>query len=428
MGVTAGVAAVGNAVGGLASSIGQIESTERANENNLRIARENNALSEKLAKENNQLQVDMMRENNEFNRRMAIDMFDLETRYNRPLEQVKRYQEAGLNPAVMMEGAGAVASGNGDASTPTASPSGISPVMPTFTTPHMEAVPPLAKGFIDALNSLAQLKLANAEAKKTGAETREIDKLLDAKFADLTASAENKAAQAAYTDTMNRLESIYGAEKRDAEIKKLIQDATLAQLQGETQKAQKLFTDAERRLTNTKNKQLKEQAPFILANIKEQGKLYKEQQKTEKSKQAANYASAEESKARAKESDSRIDINREEYKRLQDTHDDFVRIQSLVAGKHALDFERARRTLDDFVDEMHNKKLISDAEYDKAKQLARMAEKDADWQSFEKYFSVVERLNNGVNKWAPWALSRDDSTPTPGQGMMYQSWQSTSTR
>ena len=117
MGVAQGI---GTAVSGTAASIGQVRSTELANKANKEIAAQNNQTSIQIARENNALQLQSMRESNEFSRKMALDMFDLENAYNRPLEQVKRYQEAGLNPAIMMEGAGAVASGNGDISTPSA--------------------------------------------------------------------------------------------------------------------------------------------------------------------------------------------------------------------------------------------------------------------------------------------------------------------
>ena len=423
MGVAQGI---GTAISGTAASIGQVRSTVLANEANRDIAEQNNKTSIQIARENNALQLQSMRESNEFSRKMALDMFDLENAYNRPLEQVKRYQEAGLNPAIMMEGAGAVASGNGDISTPSASPSGISPSMPSLTTPHMEAVPSLATGFIDALNSIAQLKLANAEVENKQAQTNEINTLLDAKFKDLTASAESKAAQALYTNTMNDLEKLYGADKRVAEIKKLVQDATLAQLQGETEKAEKLYKKAQTRLANSQNNQVKESAPFIIANLIEQNKLIKEQQSTEKSKQAAGYASAEESRAAAAQKREQTRITAAEARIIESTEDDIVYGRRL---QNAKDFQELGEMAASWVyrfEELRNRKLISDEQVKEAKEAVERAKKENTWFWWSKAIDTVERINNGANKWAPWALSRDDVPPQ--QGMLYQSWQSNSTR
>ena len=425
MGVAQGI---GTGVAGVASSIGQIAAQKEANKANLEIARQNNETSMKLAKDNNQLQVDMMRENNDFNRRMALDMFDLETAYNRPLEQVKRFREAGLNPALMMEGAGAVASGNGDASTPSASPSGISPVMPTLTTPHIEPVPSFATGFIGALNSLAQVTLANAEAKKKGVDTERLEKMLPYEIESLIANKENteadtyyKEAQTSYQELITRLEQTYGSKKRGQEIANMIADYVLALSKGETEKAQQLYYAAEKELTTTRNENERIQAPIILENLKKTGRAID-------ASASASRAAANASNAHAVKTKEETRITRAEARIIEATEDDVIYARRLANAHDFQDLgEKAATWLYRF-EELKNRKLITDEQLKEVKEAVEKAKKENSVYYWNFALSLVERINNGANKWAPWALSRTDGAPSPGEGMMLQSWQSTSTR
>ena len=78
-----------------------------------------NLLNRKSNKEANKTNLQIAQMGNEFNERML----EKQMRYNSAQEQVKRYKEAGLNPALMMQGQSA-----GQASTASATPS--SPVQP----------------------------------------------------------------------------------------------------------------------------------------------------------------------------------------------------------------------------------------------------------------------------------------------------------
>ena len=77
---------------------------------------------------NNHTQIDLARENNAFNERMFDrqiaynwDMFNAENEYNDAESQVKRYMEAGVNPALAMEGQSASTAQGGSVSPPSAS-------------------------------------------------------------------------------------------------------------------------------------------------------------------------------------------------------------------------------------------------------------------------------------------------------------------
>ena len=67
----------------------------------------------------------------------------------------------------------------------------------------------------------------------------------------------------------------------------------------------------------------------------------------------------------------------------------------------------------------------TDQQYEKVKSEIGILEKEKNWYNFNQVLGTIEKINNGVNKWAPWALSRDEMTPQ--NGMMMQSWQSNST-
>lgn len=98
-----GSAAGGNVLGAVgsigASLIGGIagnSSTKQTNATNLKIAQETNQANKDIAQMNNDAQYKLWQENNA---------------YNTPVEQMKRYQEAGINPYIAMS-SGQIGSGN----------------------------------------------------------------------------------------------------------------------------------------------------------------------------------------------------------------------------------------------------------------------------------------------------------------------------
>ena len=106
---------IGSMVGSGIATAGNVAATAMTNDANKQIARENN-----------DAQKEMFYSGQEFNHNEAIEAYNrdiqkmqMEQQYNSPVEQVKRYQEAGLNPAVMMSQG--IAGSSGNVSAPSAS-------------------------------------------------------------------------------------------------------------------------------------------------------------------------------------------------------------------------------------------------------------------------------------------------------------------
>lgn len=394
--------AIASGIGSVISGISGAKAQKSANETNLEIARQNNETSIQLA-----------RENNEFARQHAIDMFNLENAYNDPSKQVERLSAAGLNPAAMMETAGGTAVGNSSGS------GMVSPSLPSLTTPHVEAVPPMAVGFLEALSSLSQIKLTNAQAKKAGAETNRIEELLPEELENLFADTKNKQAQTAYQQLMTSLETQFGRTERIQRIRNMCADYALAVARGETEEATKLLKKAEEELVNTKNANEKAQAPIILENLRKTGRAID-------ASAAASRASAAASSAAAAKTREEMRITKAEARIIEETVDDVIFGRRLANAHEFQDLGEKVVTWLDRYNELHKRRLITNEEYNMIKEQAEMARKKNTWYHWNEFLSTLERVNNGFNKWAPWALSRTDGAPSPGEGMMYQSWQHTS--
>lgn len=403
----------------LASGLLGSKSQSDANKANLQAARETNSTQLRIAQENNALQERLLKYNNEWNRQQAIDMFNLENAYNSPLAQVQRLREAGLNPAVMMEGAGGAAVGNSSAAAPTAASAGISPSLPSLTTPRVDAVPPMSVGFLNALQSFADIKLAEQQSRKVGQEADRITKLVDQELLNMMAEEKWKQSQTAYQDLMTQFEKLYGHDRRAADITKTVSEFVKNKLQGNEAAARTALAKAEADLTKTKDKQLQLESPILIENLKKLGVKLDEEAKTEKAKQAAAYAGAEESHARA-------NLTRSEQRLLEEQHDDLVYARRLQNAKDFQELGEMATTWQYRLEELQNRKLISAEQVKEAREAVDRARKENTWFYWSKAIDTIERINNGVNKWAPWALSRGDS-PSPAEGMMYQSWQRTST-
>ena len=396
--------AVASGIGSLVSGISGAKAQREANETNLEIARQNNETAIQLARENNQ-----------FAKEHAIEMFNLENAYNDPSKQVERLTAAGLNPAAMMETAGGTAVGNSSGT------GMVSPSMPSLTTPHVEAVPPMAVGFLDALSSLSQIKLTNAQAKKAGAETTRIEEILPAELDKLFADTKNTEAKTAYQQLMTSLETQFGKTERTQRLRNLCADYSLAVLKGETEEANKLLIQAEKELTDTKNSNEKAQAPIILENLRKTGRAID-------ASAAASRAAASASSAQAEKTREETRITRAEARIIEANEDDIIFARRLANAHQFQDLGEKSATWLYRFEELKNRRLISEEQLNEAREAVEKAKKENSVYYWNFALSVVERINNGVNKWAPWALSRTDGASSPGEGMMYQSWQSTSTR
>lgn len=292
---------IGMAIGLGSSLLGGVlgnKSQKEANQMNLQIARENNQNSMDIANMNNAFQWRALNANNDFNRRMAIEMFNMENAYNTPLQQVARLREAGINPALYFAGGGASA-GTANASTPQAASSGISPSMPSLSTPHMDAVPNVVSGTLSALTQLAQVSQLNASARKAGAETSTLEALLEPTVRKTIKEIENIEAQTNHQRFMNEMDYLYESSERKYRVRNLIKDiavkgsqiTTLAS-QGKLNEAQALLAEVERMFTNSRDTELKTRMPYIVPTLKAQIDLYQAQEEAAHEAAGASRAQA----------------------------------------------------------------------------------------------------------------------------------------
>lgn len=386
----------------LISGIAGNSAQKSANKANIQIAEQNNQTQRDIAAANNQNQIDMMRENNQFSRDMALEMFNLENEYNSPVEQLKRLQEAGVNPAVYFANQNGSA-GTADGASPSAAGATISPQLPNMVTPQVQAVPPVITGVLGALTQIAQMQQIKSQTKKQDRETAWIDETAKASIRKILADAEGQELHNVYQQLDNSLfEMSFDArvKKESLELGRLNNEIFALKSKGELDQANKKLADAERLLTNTNNRILKKKAPLLIEQLNKENKLLDEKAATERSQQEANRAAAQEHRART-------DLTREERQRLLDSHDAFVELEKNRAKLSKQDLERAERTTSYYVDQLKNAALISEKEYDLIKEQLEAARRNNDWSTFERVFDKVERVNDGVNKWMPWALSRE---------------------
>lgn len=348
-----------------------------ANKTNVQMTRETNAANMEIANRNNAMQVAMNRENNDFNRRMALEMFNLENAYNSPIEQMARLRAAGVNPALYFANSNGSA-GVGDASTPSASSSGISPSMPNLVAPHVEPLPSLVGGSIAALHQLAQIYDFKASAEKKGAETNQINELLDDTIRNLRANTQNAEVEAAAKRWQNEMNYLWENSERSERLKEVTKriaqigaDIQLKASEGKLNEAREKLADMEREFTNSRNTDLKARLPFVKSELERTIELLEEKIKTEKSQQSENYASAENQRASA-------GLTREQTSQLEDIHEFVVEEKRANASKATTE---ARLKFDTYLDELNritNEAKLSKAKLDEYAELVRKARAAAD--------------------------------------------------
>lgn len=287
------IAPIGQAIGGVVSSIISSNAMKKANAQNVA-----------MQKETNDLQYQMMKEQNAWNRQQAIDMFNLEASYNSPLSQMQRLKDAGLNPAVAFGQNVTTTSGNSNASTPAAV--GV----PTPQAPRVSPVPSPVAGVFDQISqnvlNVSQALVAASQAKKTTAETKRIYTLLDQELKNMQTAGQNQQIEGNILKIKEDLEQLNFEVKSQTQykqeyaiIEKLAAETTLAIAQGKTEEAESRLKNFQALTQEKEYRILLAKAPLILQEMEEGIKLLKEKQKTEKANQAAAYGAAALSTANA---------------------------------------------------------------------------------------------------------------------------------
>ena len=190
----------------------------RTNDANRDIANQNNDTSIMLARENNDLQKQELANQRAWQSEEAekayqreLEKMRIEMQYNSPVEQVKRLMKAGLNPALAFGGSNTASVAG--ASAPQASPvsSGLSPQLPTLTSPHMEAYQVNPSG---AFRDIAAAAASMSMADKTDAEAQQIKQSLTDYLRKMKADADS-------AEIARDLEMLYGGQERSMACQKM---------------------------------------------------------------------------------------------------------------------------------------------------------------------------------------------------------------
>lgn len=213
-------------------------------------AREQNAWQSLENEKDRQFQSDLWneqfsKENEEYDRR-----FNQSNEYNDPSAVVARLRAAGINPAAAMgqlTGTGGMAAAGGSSQ----------PVSPSLASPHQVSAvgiqnPNNIVNIGSVMSSIADMMNAQTNAKRLGLDTQYQDETLES-------IKKQMQSQAAYQDSLTTLNNIQASVDRvfkkpqaAANLMHTINLATLANLQGKTEEAQKLLLDAQKRLTNAR--------------------------------------------------------------------------------------------------------------------------------------------------------------------------------
>lgn len=237
--------ALGSAITAGASHI----NTGITNIYNRKNVKDTNATNLQIAEEANEADYRKFLEANEFSHNEAqlafdrsVEQWKRENEYNSPLEQMKRFEEAGLNPQL------AFMAGNGNGASFSNSPSASSVSPPTSHVPELKApyFEPfdIGQSFMNAIQGFAKAKKDSADAKKAGVETVFLDESLNDRLRALESEADFKEQQ-------SYLQSMFGYRERSAQVQESINktalyaaEAKLAEKRGQTEESQKLLNDA----------------------------------------------------------------------------------------------------------------------------------------------------------------------------------------
>lgn len=289
---------------GLINGVLGIFSKNKANKQNIALQRETNALN-----------YQMFQEGNAFNRQMAFDMFNAENAYNTPEAQAERLKDAGLNPALVAEGATAT-TGNGDASTPSAA-SAAPMVAPQ--------VQPVGSPFESIFDNVEKLASAFQKVNAGNLSTAQKEFVLE--------QAKSERLDQINKETNNAILQAYGMKEADSTVKsklKTIEDLdsqiSLRVKQGDLAAAEKLLKKAQEVAASNQNKLFDSTFNYLVEQEQERLNLLKKQvvtegerANTERSKQGVNASQVRLNNALVNQSESRKNLNEQQYKFINET-------------------------------------------------------------------------------------------------------------
>lgn len=255
------IGAVGSIAGGLIGGSSSANSVKNTNATNYKIAQEYNANQIRLAEMQNQWNVEQR---------------DFMNNYNSPIQQMKRFRAAGINPYMALSN---INSGNQDSALSAVQPQQQAP--PSMIAPSYDYIGKSVESGIGAAASLAQAAYANAETKGKNIENVYNNDVLEArikKYFNETKLSDFDAKLRAHTYLNEVQLSDLNVQMQKQEL--LNARATQFNIEADTH-----YKNALKGLTETQSDKLNYEItfkmPYEVANLQKEGKLLDQKAMTE---------------------------------------------------------------------------------------------------------------------------------------------------
>lgn len=322
-----------------------------------------------------------------------LEQWFRETEYNSPYAQMERYRQAGLNPAVMMSGQSSIASSTPSvpaASSPSASASPGNAPQASFggflgTTPYRFSTMQSGQAMANVYSQLARAEKDFSDAGRSKSEMRQIDNQMSLQLRNMEADALGKEILNDFLPFIQHGQ----IEKTASEVFTLFNQAIKANADAQVSVAEKALKDAQSITEKWRSQEQKVLAQTALGRIQSQIDL--------------NKANAENARANAS-------LTSEERSQLKDMHFDNVRMRQFLSEKErfnrdilGFEFQKLQSTIGSQIAMLKNNKLASDRELSILEQQLRKAKVDNDLRAYHEVLDALERINNGVTNWIPFA-------------------------
>lgn len=240
-------------------------------------------------------------EQSQFNQGLQKEMLDYVFKnFNSPSAQAKALRAAGFNPSTLL---GSSSSPFGNVPTPQstgtsynlgstpAAPVGSSVGSPSLINP-LSPFGDSVKSITSSLGDLAKANLDTSSSNRT-------EKLLELEVREKLLANKNAEIAFKHNALLLGIDKAFKSKKAAAELKHLVNSASLLAIQGKTEEANQDVLKLQKKLFEFQDKKNEAELPFLVQNAKsyadaliKQLELTKEKVSTERSIQAENYAGA----------------------------------------------------------------------------------------------------------------------------------------
>lgn len=271
-------------------------------DSNARNVRATNAANARLAKQQMQWQSDESYLQRQFEAKQADIAYRRELykmAYNSPVEVLKRYRDAGINPQVAFAGENSKGVGNMTAPQASAVGSGVSASLPVMQAYQHSPMPNIVSGIIDSMAKMASIEKDLKDAGLSASQAHSIDVTVDANVRKLSAEAEGQ-------ELANFIAANYSEKRVQSELALNAQQMLTLASQGQLDEARKRVAVTEEFL----NKELARYHGNMADSVKQKNETYMIELRAAlenlASQSVRNYAEANKANAEADYSRDRL--------------------------------------------------------------------------------------------------------------------------